>query len=158
MRAGCIAPLQARLADGVRQVDEVQPVPGARLFEKAAHPLPVGQRVGGKVEHDRQAGAQQRLDMATHHLAQAARVAGVLGHRALFVAVERGQPDVLADQDRVGRVGQAPGQRRLAGGDLAANHMQRRRLRGQARAYPFIIPPLRGFREGEVPAQRAEGS
>ena len=72
MGAGSVALPQARLADGVRHVEEVQPMGRARLLEQAAHPLPVGDRVGGKVEHDRQAGTQQGLDMAAHHLAQAA--------------------------------------------------------------------------------------
>jgi len=45
------------------------PVVCAGALEETAHPLATGRRVGGKVEHDRQARLEQRHDMVAHRLA-----------------------------------------------------------------------------------------
>ena len=64
--------------------------------------------------------------MGAHRLAQAAGAAHVVLQRSDLAGIEARQPVVLADQDGRGCRCQAARERRLAGGDLAADEMQRR--------------------------------
>ena len=90
------------------------------------HPLTGTQCVGGKVEHHRIAGAQQLLHVLAHDIAQIGRAADVLGHGVDGARIKLAQPCIFADQQRPGLVRQPAGQGRFAGGDFAADHVQRR--------------------------------
>ena len=100
-----------------------------RALEQAAHPLAAGRRVGRKVEHHRQAGLQQRHD---HESPITSRrrpgVAHIVVDRLLLVLVEAGEPGILADQERGRPRRELGGERRFSGGDLAADHVERRTL------------------------------
>nr|WP_205692028.1 hypothetical protein [Caulobacter soli] len=105
-------------------------MPRARPFDDPAHPGPVGDGVGGKVQHHRQARAQQGFDMGRDRFAQERGMADIIGHAVDPTRIEAGQPAVFAESDRMGRGGQARRQGGFPGGDLAAQHVERGVLRG----------------------------
>jgi hypothetical protein len=57
-------------------------------------------------------------------------MADIVGHAADLTRIEPRQPLILAERDGVGRRGQAGGEGGFAGGDLAAQHVERGVLHG----------------------------
>jgi len=123
VRAGGVAGAQPCLAYLVRHVEKMQPVVRSGTLEETAHPLATGRRVGGKVEHHRQARLEQRHDMVAHRLAQSTRIAHIILERLLLILVETGEPRIFDNANRA-RTRRQPGrERRLSGGNLAADHV-----------------------------------
>jgi len=74
---------------------------------------------------DRPASSSVTISVA-HHLAQAAGVADIVLDRLLLILVETGEPSIFADPNRARAHRQPGGERRFSGGDLAADHVERR--------------------------------
>lgn len=129
MLATGISLAEARFADAIGDVEIMELVRNPRLLDQGAHPRAAGEGVRGEIQDDGHTGSQQRHQMRRHPMAEASRIAHIVGKACLFAGIEPGKPLILGHDDGVRKGGESGGERRFSGGDLAAQEMQRRFLR-----------------------------
>lgn len=121
-----VARAQPRLAHRVRNLEEMETGGHARGLGERPHPATGLDRVGREVEHHRNPGPEQRGHVRGHRLPQGGGAAQVILQGLHLRAVERGEPGILRDHQRIIRRPQPRGQGRFARGGLAADEVEDR--------------------------------
>ena len=111
MSSGSIACPEARLADFVRHVKQMQFVPAFGFLDDAEHPGSGSGCICGKIENDRQTGAQELNNMRFQRGSQLFRTSDIVGKRCEFVGIKTGQPGIFRQEDRAVRRREGPRQR-----------------------------------------------
>ena len=118
--------LELTLAQSVRSVDEVQLMPGVRVFEDCAEPSPLRLRVAGEVEDDGDALGEERAHVWLERTPESRGVLDEIRDVDDLARVEAIQELVLHEQDGLFSRGQIAREGRFASRHLTAQEHQLR--------------------------------